>query len=290
MPHAESSSVPAADARSRTAWLGVLALLGPLTLLEPRLAVFGVLLLVIGLAALTRYRGPSRKLLLVSLGTSLLLALIGMARFVLQEALPGILEASGRATETHAVSRLREILVTQDAVRRLGLIDPDGNGVGGAGRLGELTGTSPLRPGTPKEQGAPTTLNPPLLGPHFRPRVVTPSGDAAEEGDYLYLVCVPARQGGLTAQMTSLVDERAAEKRFVAYAWPKRVGPAQERAFFLDEYERILETPNRRADGTFRLLGPQRAPACDDALTGPFASEWRPWRGKRPRSSLPGAP
>lgn len=252
--------------------------------------MFGVLLLVIGLAALTRYRGPGRKLLVVSLGTSLSIALVGTGRFVLREALPGILEAGGRATETHAVSRLREILVTQDAVRRLGLIDPDGNGIGGAGRLGELTGTSPLRPGTSNQPGPSTTLNPPLLGPHFRPRVATPAGDAAEEGDYLYLVCVPDRHGGLTALTTALVDEHAAEKRFVAYAWPKRVGPAQERAFFLDEHERILETPNRRPDGTLRLLGPDRAPACDDALTGPFASEWRPWRGKRPRSSLPGAP
>src|SRR5690606_34240030 len=116
LPPAESSAVPTGSARRQALGLGALVAIGPLTLLEPRLAVFGVLLLVIGLAALTRYRGPGRKLLVVSLGTSLSIALVGTGRFVLREALPGILEAGGRATETHAVSRLREILVTQAAV------------------------------------------------------------------------------------------------------------------------------------------------------------------------------
>lgn len=301
MPSNDSTSTRTEGRPDRAVWLGLLAAVGPLTLVEPRLSVFGLLLLVIGLAALTRYRGRGRRVLFASLGVSLLLALVGMTRFVLREALPGILEASGRATETRAVSRLREILFAQDAVRRLGLIDPDGNGVGGAGRLGELTGTSPVRPsGAQDDQPSRATLSPPLLGPHFRPRIATPSGEAAEEGDYLYLVCVPDRAGGLTAHPSSPVDEKAAERRFVAYAWPARVGPAQGHAFFLDEHERILETDNRletddrlrnghrEPTGTWRLLGPERAPSCQDALTGASAAKWRPWRGKRPRANLPG--
>jgi hypothetical protein len=260
----------------------VLGLLGPATLVEPRLAVFAVLLLIIGLAALTRYAGRPRRVLRGVLVASLLVALLGMGRFVLEEALPGIVSASVRATGDRAVSRLREILFAQDASRRLALIDPDGNGVGGAGRLGELTGTRPPR----SASGA--SLPHPPLGPLFRPRIETPSGPAAEEGEYLYLVCIPGTDGRLTAAADAPVDEHAAERRFVAYAWPSRVDGAQTSAYFLDEHERILETDNDAASGALRLVGASRAPACSDALDSEHADAWKPWRDKQPRQKLPG--
>lgn len=278
----EASSSPAA----LSALLALACLLGPLALAEARAAVFAVLLLIIALAALTRHRGRARPWLRLGLVTSLVLAILGLGRFVLKEALPGIVEASGRATGDRAVSRLREILFAQDASRRLGLIDPDGNGIGGAGRLAELTGANPPRPTPGKPAGTP--LPHPPLGPLFRPRVTTPHGPAAEEGDYLFLVCVPGRDGRLTAFLDAEVDEAAAERRFVAYAWPAQPGGAQTGAFFIDEHERILETDNAGNDGSPRLWGPERAPDCHDALEPPHAATWRPWRNKQPRKSLPG--
>jgi hypothetical protein len=132
------------------------------------------------------------------------------------------------------------------------------------------------------------------LAPYLTPRVLTSQGPAAEEQDYLYLVCVPDTHARLTARTEDPIDERLAERRFVAYAWP-RASSHQTAAFFIDEHERILESDNR-GDGdpagpkSLRLLGAERAPTCDDALAPPTQNEWRVWRNKAPRHSLPGLP
>jgi hypothetical protein len=109
----------------------------------------------------------------------------------------------------------------------------------------------------------------------------------------MYLVCVPDAHGQLTARPEDAVDERLAERRFVAYAWP-RAGSHQSASFFIDEHERILESDNQRPGGrgpeALRLLGAERAPRCDDALAAPTQNEWRAWRNKAPRRSLPGLP
>jgi hypothetical protein len=258
-----------------------LLLLGPASLLESRLSIFAVLLLVIGLASLSRVDARSRRRFGWALGITLALAVIALGRFVLVEALPGIIEAGGRASGGRAVSVLREVSFAQDASRRLALIDPDRNGVGGAGRLGELTGAAPPR-------GAGRLETPPLA-PYLTPRVLTPQGPAAEEQDYLYLVCVPGTHGRLTARPDDQVDERLAERRFVAYAWP-RDGSHQSAAFFIDEHERVLESDNRGPGDELRLVGAARAPSCDDALAPTTQNEWRVWRKKAPRRSLPGLP
>ena len=272
--------------RTHSRLLALVALLGPVSLLESRLSIFATLLLVIGLASLSRLDGEWRRRFGLALGVSLTLALVALGRFVLVEALPGIIEAGGRASGGRAVSVLREILFAQDASRRLALIDPDGNGVGGAGRLGELTGAEGARGGA--------RLATPPLAPYLTPRIRTAEGPAAEEQEYLYLVCVPGQDGRLTAEPDRAVDEHASERRFVAYAWP-RDGSQQSAAFFIDEHERILESANgvsaaRAPAGTLRLSGKLRAPRCDDALTPPTQDEWRVWRDKAPRRTLPGLP
>ncbi len=261
--------------------------LGPASIVEPRISVFAVLLLVIALASATRLAGVRRRSFSIALGAALALSVLGLGRFVLQTALPGIVGAAARASGGRAVSVLREILFAQDASRRLALIDPDGNRVGGAGRLSELTGATKAR-GT-------FELETPPLAPYLMPRVATPQGAAAEEAEYLYLVCVPGKDGKLTARDADPVDEHAAERRFVAYAWPSRDTAQQVTAFFIDEHERILEsknlapgsTPGKR---TLRLVGPQGAPSCDDAVAADTASEWQVWQKKSPRQSLPGLP
>ncbi len=277
-----TTSPTSARDRAAAALLFGAALLGPAALWEPRLAVFSILLLVVASAALTRHQGPHRRALRLALVVGFVTALLGMGRFVLKEALPGIVAASSRASGERAVSRLREILFAQDASRRLALIDPDGNGVGGAGRLGELTGSAPARGPSSAEP-----LASPPLGHRFRPGVPTREGAAARDGDYLYLVCVPGDDGRLTAHADAPVDEAAAERRFVAYAWPA-LPEAPPTAFFIDEYERILQTDNQGPDPRPRLLGAEQPPSCDDALGPPYGQTWTPWRGKRPRESLPG--
>lgn len=253
--------------------------LGSMSLLVPKVALFSVLLSVIALAAWTREVGAHRKRLLSALVFSSVLASAGTIRFVLVEAMPGIIEARGRDSSAKAVSLLREILFAENAARRNAMIDPDGDGIGSAGLLGELTGAVPAR--------GRSVLPVPPLSPRLAPRVATRSGPATENDGYLFLVCVPTKGGALSAEPSSTFDDEAAERRFVAYAWPATdSGPASS-VFQLDEHEGILEDPNR-TEGGLRLVGPARSPACDDALAPPTRERYVPWRGKKPRESLPG--
>lgn len=253
--------------------------LGSASLLVPKVALFSVLLSVIALAASTREVGAHRKRLLGALVLSSVLASAGTIRFVLVEAMPGIIEARGRDSSAKAVSLLREILFAEDAARRNGMIDPDGDRVGSAGLLGELTGASPARGGA--------ALPVPPLSPRLAPRVATRSGPATENDGYLFLVCVPTKEGALSAEPSAAFDDESAERRFVAYAWPATDrGPATS-AFSLDEHERILEDKNQTPEG-LRLVGAARSPACDDALAPETRERYVAWRGKKPRVSLPG--
>jgi hypothetical protein len=89
------------------------------------------------------------------------------------------------------------------------------------------------------------------------------------------------------------VDETLAERRFVAYAWPASIHNQQTDAFFIDEYEQILQAPNVEVIAgyrKFRLIGSESPPSCDDALAEPTRSHWSVWRGKKPRTTLPGLP
>src|SRR5690606_25913996 len=103
--------------------------IGLVSIWETRAAVFAILLLVIALASLFRFEHPHKEKIKLLLIVSLVVATAGMGRFVWQEALPGIAEARGRASGKKAVSLLREILFAQDALRRLAMIDPDGDGI-----------------------------------------------------------------------------------------------------------------------------------------------------------------
>jgi hypothetical protein len=80
------------------------------------------------------------------------------------------------------------------------------------------------------------------------------------------------------------VDDELAERRYVAYAWPSGRAPGLERAYFIDEHERILSAPSHKGVRFSR----EHAPSCDDALREPTKNDWRPWRGKKPRPGLPG--
>lgn len=256
------------------------ALLGLLSLWETRVSIFAVLILVIALASSSRSADTRSRRLTPLLWVGLCGAILGIGRFVWQEALPGIAEARGRASSKKAVSVLREILFAQDAMRRYAFIDPDGDSVGSAGTLGELSGAVVSRL-TQKMVASP-------LAPRFSPRVLTSSGPASAHDGYLFMVCLPGVDGTWHARVSQEIQPEDSERRWLAYAWPESPGPAHSAAYFIDEHERILESQNNHR-GELRLDGPHKAPACDDALAPATAPHWQTWRGKQARQELPHA-
>ena len=201
---------------------------------------------------------------------------IGLIRFLIIEAIPGIVAGGNRFTEQRAISRLREILFAEDTARRIASYDPDGDHVGSAALLGELTGELGLRRGN--------RLAIPLIESYPK-QVDTSIGPATELGGYFLIVCLPKLGGGFTAQPSDAIDEELAERRFIAYAWPSGTAPGLGYAVALDEHERIALAP-AKAGLRYGFGAP---PPCDDAVAPETRSAWTAWRDKQPRQTLPGA-
>jgi hypothetical protein len=217
-------------------------------------------------------------------GVASLGASVGVGRFLVGEAMSGIVKGGRQAVEQRAVSRLREILFAQDAMRRAGWIDPDADGIGSAALLPELCGAAPLRGQAPR-----TT---PVLD--CGELVSTPLGAGARSGAYFYVVCLPTPGGAWSGQPSAAVDEEKAERGFVAYAWPEP-GAAFEHAFFIDQHENILAAPWPLDTAPGGLPeSTSAALSCASAfgglgVPGSVASgSWSVWRGKKPRPGLPG--
>lgn len=260
-------------------WLYLgLALLASVSIAATPLSLF---VLVGSFIALLAVPDRSHRRLIWLAGAALVASAIGFFRFIATEALAGMVQGGTIATGQAAVSRLREIVFAQDALRREAAIDPDDDGVGSAGFLEELTGRIGLRGGR--------RLLPPRLERYPAP-TDTPIGPAMDVNGYLFVVCLPGADGKLTARPGDPIDEEAAERRFVAYAWPLSGGLGLKEAYFTDEHERILVTENLDPAGAPLRLGPEQPPSCDDALATGTRAAWRPWRGKKPRTHLPGAP
>jgi hypothetical protein len=196
----------------------------------------------------------------------------------------GIVGGGRSAVEQETVSRLRDVLFAQDAMRRAGWIDPDGDGIGSAAWLEELCGGEPLRGQASRDT--------PVL--HCGELVPTPLGlgAAARSGPYLYTLCLPTPDGGWSANGAP-VDEEAAERRFVAFAWPAPASPFDQ-AYFIDEHENIRVA---RLSATASAAAPSAATPTAAAASPRFPStcaaalerlEWQPWRGKKARPDLPG--
>ncbi len=200
---------------------------------------------------------------------------VGLFRFLVLEALPGIVAGGNRFTEQRAISRLREILFAEDTARRSAAHDPDRDHVGSAMLLGELTGELGVRRGS--------HLAVPLLE-GFPKQVDTSIGPAGEIGGYLVLVCLPQVGGGFTANPTDAVDDELGERRFIAYAWPSGTAPGLNNAVALDEHEHIALAP-AKAGLRYGFAAP---PSCDDSVAPETRGGWTAWRHKQPRSTLPG--
>lgn len=257
------------------------ALLGLAAALWPLLALPAAGFCLLGALALPSKAAPGaswsrRWLVLGVLGASL-----GLWRFVVEEAMPGIVRGGRDAVEQRAVSRLRDVLFAEDALRKAGWIDPDADGIGSAALLSELCGGPPAR-GQPERPNGVLTCG---------ELVETPVGLAAQLAGYLFVVCVPGKDGRWLGRAgapgghpsAGQIDEEAAERHFVAYAWPEAAH--FERAFYLDQDENIRTALLPAGADSARTS----ALSCDAALGSAGAPNWVAWRDKRPRPGpLPG--
>ena len=248
-----------------------------LSMAVTKLALFAAVGVLLGFVSLPSE--PARAVLVskIALVVAGLCATFGVFRFLVLEAVPGMVEGGTSATEQRVVSRLREILFAEDALRRNAVVDPDHDHVGSAEFLGEMTGEIGVRGGAP--------MDTPVLE-SFPKLIETRLGPAADVAGYLVTVCLPKRGGGFTAQPSDAVDDERAERSFFAYAWPTEGGRGLDTAYFLDEHERILLADSNETEPR-RLIGVDAPPACDDVVAAATAGAWRVWRHKQGRSKLP---
>jgi hypothetical protein len=255
----------------------VLCTAAVLSLWLTKLALFAAVGTLLGFVSLPTQ--PQRRVLQLklALGVAAACATIGTFRFLVLEAVPGMVEGGTTATEQRVVSRLREVLFAEDAWRKNAYYDPDADHVGSAGLLGELSAEFGVRSGK--------RIEPAVLEGY--PKLVdTRLGPAAEIGGYLLLVCLPKQGGGYSAKPGDAIDDEAAERHFYAYAWPAERGQGLTTAYFVDEHERILLADSQEVEPR-RLIGVDAPPACDDVSAPSTASDWRVWRHKKPRRTLP---
>jgi hypothetical protein len=190
----------------------------------------------------------------------------------------GIVEGGQSAAAHSALWRLRELVIAEDALRKEGDVDPDGDHVGSAALVSALAGRAPLRAGKPPREA--------LLNYAFAKSAETSLGPAAFVEGYLLVVCLPKVGGGFTARPEDTVDDEAAERRYLAYAWPSESAAGMKTAFFTDEHERILVLDPKPTEPA-PYLGGAHPPACDAAL-GTDGLPWTAWKNKKPRERLPG--
>lgn len=260
--------------------LAALLLLAAISVWETRLAVVTAFLCLVAFLSLPPLHGGQKARAVAALAISGALATLGFFRFVLEEAIPGVVAGGRAAAEKHAVAYLRTIVAAQDHMRRQGYIDPDADGVGSAASLGELTGRTPLRSG-------PTLTPAPLPVPDEQ----WSENAFVANGAYFYRVCLPQAEGFADASDPAVaVDDERAEREYLIYAWPKTFGSGSPTDIYVsDAYERIelLDQANAPAELTDRYFGPNAPPPCDLLSQTSF---WKAWKSKQPRASLPGDP
>lgn len=245
------------------------------SLFWPRLAPAAALVVLVAVLTQPRVQLHRRWFAAAVHGIAGIAIVVGLYRFIRDDGMRGIVGGGRRAAESTAVGRLRELVIAQDVARKRAVLDPDGDGVGSALALSELVG-GPRRLGT----APPAALVEPR---RFSGRRATSAGDAFVAGAFLYLVCLPRVGGGFTTATTD-VDDEAAERRWVAYAWPLDETSTMNDAFFVDEREAILVL--RHTGGASPRYVGGRAPRCAAALED---EGWRAWRNKTPKTRLPGA-
>jgi hypothetical protein len=109
-------------------------LLAVLALIQSLLAPAAAIATLIAFLVVLRAAPAQRWRYLLMLSAAALLSTFAFVQFLRTKAIAGIVQGGTRATEGRAVSRLREILFAEDAVRRRPEpeLDQDGDGVGSA--------------------------------------------------------------------------------------------------------------------------------------------------------------
>ena len=268
---------PSTLSRALLVRVGLLSVAAVASVVVTKLALFAAVGTLLGFVSLPAEPKRALRGLKVCLAIAGLCSTFGTFRFLVLEAVPGIVEGGTTATEQRVVSRLREILFAEDAWRKNAFYDPDGDHVGSAGLLGELKAEIGVRGHARVE---------PAVLEGYPPLVKTRLGPAADVAGYLVIVCLPKLGGGYTAEPSDAIDDEQAERHFYAYAWPAERGQGLTVAYFIDEHERILLAESREAEPR-RLVGVDAVPTCDDISAPASAADWRVWRHKKPRATLP---
>ncbi len=279
------------SARHAMLRVAALLLISALGVVWSKLSVVtGFLALVVGLS-LPRLSGPAKLRAWGMLWLAVACSTVGFFRFVLDEAIPGVIAGGQAAVSKHTVAFLRTIVTAQDKLRQAATMDHDGDGIGSAARLSELSGLSPLRNGATLEIPA-LALKPEQLltgKAESDETAVAPAPGVRElvaNGAYLFQLCLPTPDGGFSADRNAKIDEERAERHYLLYAWPRSGDPgAPSDVYFSDEHEALAVFDDQRA--LFR--GTLNPPDCNAAQAGsPTASLFRAWKDKQPRTTLPG--
>lgn len=277
------TAVPADRPTRAQVWLAVFAVavaLGSFTTPVFTLATLP-LILASGLLflSLPRDRGPLVRTARVLLLFAAPFLFAGLVRFTITEAVPGIVEGGRRALTGRSIAKLRVIGFTQDIAREQAVRDPDGDGIGSALLVQDLVGERTVR--TP--DGLPGGMK-----LEIGEVVDIPAGRALIADGYYFIVYLPKRDGGFTTDPAE-VDEEAAERRWIAYAWPVADGHGERNAVFINEHEMIRVHPGQTGA---RFIGSENPPPAESALSNGAASDgpagWPAWKDKQPRATLPG--
>lgn len=210
---------------------------------------------------------------------SLTLSVVGFVRFVVAEAIPGVIAGGRAAAEKHAVAYLRTIVAAQDYMRRSGQKDHDGDRIGSAGSLAELAGRRPLVEGQGDSQN-------PL---YVTAEQWLPESGFIASGAYVYRVCLPALGGGWVdpgvKDPNTLVDQERAEREYLVYGWPKTSSPGSPTAIYVSDAYEAIRVKDVNAAEAPRFAGEQASVPCELAANDPA---FVPWNDKAPRTTLPG--
>lgn len=213
------------------------------------------------------------------IGVAAVLSSVGFIRFVVTEAIPGVIAGGRAAAEKHAVAYLRTIVAAQDYMRRSAHQDPDGDHVGSAASLAELGGKRPLPSGSLEQN--------PL---YLTDDQWLPSTGFVAAGAYVYRVCLPEAGGGWfdpgTEAPSPRIDSERAEREYLVYGWPKTWSPGSPTTVYVsDAYEAIRILDETIGSNGARYAGESAPPPCDLATRD---ARFVPWNKKAPRTHLPG--
>ena len=180
-----------------------------------------------------------------------LMIVIAVIAVVAAIAIPNLLAARVRATETQAIGTLRAITTAQAQFRTSAKVDLDSDSTGQFGFLRELSGATGIR-ASADWSAAGATLAPSVLSGAFR--ALSPMGEAQRTGYYYHIFLPDAAGVGVpepaTSSLPSPPDETMSETFWCVYAYPAEYGRSGSRTFFANQAGIITTTDTSNYAGT----------------------------------------